>query len=41
LDANKSRLAAWEIKDFQPASEFSPEDPIPVEPGKGWMLVIE
>ena len=34
-------LAAPEIKDYQPARTFAPTDPIPVAPGRGWLLLLE
>jgi hypothetical protein len=40
LDANTARLHAQEIPGFQPAAQFTPADPIPVEPGKGWLLEL-
>jgi hypothetical protein len=36
-----ARLHAPAIPDFQPEKEFRPADPIPVEPGKGWLLILE
>ncbi len=41
LDPAKARLRAPEVQAFQPAATFSPSDPIPVEPGRGWLLVLE
>ena len=41
LDPAKATLVAPEIKDFQPARRFAPSDAIPVEPGKGWVLLVE
>lgn len=41
LDPAKVKLTAPAIKDFQSAAAFKPGDPIPIEPGKGWLLVIE
>ncbi len=40
LDAAKARLRAPAIPDFQFEAEFAPGDPIPFEPGKGWLIVI-
>ncbi|MCX7008513.1 MAG: DUF6067 family protein, partial [Kiritimatiellaeota bacterium] len=40
LDANTARLHAPAIPGFQPAAHFSPSDPIPVDPGKGWLLSL-
>jgi len=36
-----ARLRAPEVRDFQPAAQFNPTDPIPVPKGKGWLLIIE
>jgi hypothetical protein len=41
LDPRKSRLRAPEISDFQLAASFAPDEPIPFEPGKGWLLILE
>ncbi|WP_201316493.1 glycoside hydrolase domain-containing protein, partial [Dyella sp. EPa41] len=41
LAAGKARLVATPIEGFQPAATFRPGDAIPVEPGKGWLLVLE
>ena len=41
ISPEKATLTAFESKDFQPAATFSPDQDIPVVPGKGWMLVIE
>jgi hypothetical protein len=40
LDPVKARLVAPGVEGFQPAASFGPSDSIPVEPGKGWMLVV-
>jgi hypothetical protein len=40
LDAAKATCTAPEIKDFQRAAKFSPSDGIPVEPGRGWLLIL-
>ncbi|MFT3827481.1 MAG: DUF6067 family protein [Chitinophagaceae bacterium] len=40
LDPARSQITAAAIKNFQPAHTFSASDAIPVEKGKGWMLVI-
>ncbi|WP_426699910.1 glycoside hydrolase domain-containing protein [Rhodanobacter sp. Col0626] len=34
-------LKAMPVEGFQPAAEFRPGDAIPVEPGKGWLLLLE
>jgi len=41
ISPEKATLTAIESKDFQPAATFSPDQNIPVEPGKGWMLILE
>jgi hypothetical protein len=41
LEARSCILRAPAIANFQPAREFTPGDPIPVEPGKGWILILE
>ncbi len=38
---DKATLTAIEAKDFQTAATFSPDQKIPVDPGKGWMMVLE
>jgi hypothetical protein len=40
LDASKARLVAPEIKDFQPAKEWRMEEPITVEPKRGWLIYV-
>jgi hypothetical protein len=34
-------LVAPEIKDFQPAVEIKLSEPIPVEPRRGWLLILD
>lgn len=41
MDPKKVKITAPEIRDFQPAAVFNPEDEIPVEMNKGWLLIIE
>ncbi len=41
LDRGKAKLYAPEIPDFQAAAEFMPADKIPVESGKGWLLILK
>ncbi|MGC1549501.1 MAG: glycoside hydrolase domain-containing protein [Rhodanobacter sp.] len=36
-----AKLVAPAVEGFQPAAEFKPDDAIPVEPGKGWLLIVE
>jgi len=40
LDPRKAKIRAPEIPDFQLAAEFAAGEPIPFEPGKGWLLII-
>ena len=40
LDPSKAQLVARSIADFQDSAVFEPGDPIPVESGKGWLLVL-
>ncbi|MFI5235064.1 MAG: glycoside hydrolase domain-containing protein [Gemmatimonadales bacterium] len=40
LDPAKATITAPAIEKFQPAATFKVGDPIPVAPGKGWLLVI-
>jgi hypothetical protein len=41
LDPAKAVITAPAIENFQPARTFAAGDAIPVEPGKGWLLVIQ
>ena len=41
LKESQVRLKAPGIADFQPEADFAPGDPIPVEPGKGRLLIME
>jgi hypothetical protein len=41
LDPARARLTASAIEGFQAAASFAPTDRIPVEPGRGWLLVLE
>ncbi|MDH5714485.1 MAG: DUF6067 family protein [Candidatus Aminicenantes bacterium] len=40
VDAEKAMLLAPRIEDFQDSAIFIPTDEIPVEPGKGWLLIL-
>ena len=40
IDSAHATIEAPGIKNFQPARHFAPGDAIPVEKGKGWLLVI-
>ena len=41
LDPAKATITAPAIDKFQEARTFAASEPIPVEPGKGWLLVIQ
>ncbi|MFA5056931.1 MAG: glycoside hydrolase domain-containing protein [Opitutaceae bacterium] len=41
LDPAKTTLSAGEVTDFQPAAEFRPVDEIPLQPGRGWLLMLQ
>jgi hypothetical protein len=41
LDPSKVRITAPEIAGFQERRTFDAAGPIPVEPGKGWLLVLQ
>ncbi len=41
IDPAKAKLIAPEITNFQPGSQFSPSDEIPVSKGKGWLLILK
>ncbi|HUZ46807.1 MAG TPA: glycoside hydrolase domain-containing protein [Terriglobia bacterium] len=40
-DAETSKLTAPPIPGFQKAASFSPAEKIPVEPGRGWLLILQ
>jgi hypothetical protein len=40
LDASKARLVAPEVKDFQPAKTWLLDEPILVEPKRGWLIYV-
>jgi hypothetical protein len=40
LDPPSSSLVAPAIAGFQPAMTMAPGDEIPIDPGKGWLLVL-
>jgi len=40
FDPKKVKIVAPAIDKFQDAAEFKPDDPIRVEPGKGWLLIL-
>jgi Glycoside hydrolase 123, N-terminal domain len=41
IDPRKARVTAPAVAKFQEAATFAVTDPIPVEPAKGWLLVID
>lgn len=41
ISREKATLTAFESEGFQPAASFNPDQKIPVESGKGWLLVLE
>jgi hypothetical protein len=41
IKPGKATLKAPAIANFQPAAEFKPGEAIPVEPGNGWLLILE
>jgi hypothetical protein len=41
FNPEKSLLRAPLVKDFQIQTTFKPDEGIPVEPGKGWLLILE
>jgi hypothetical protein len=40
INPAKAVLRAHQAKDFQPEMTFGPNDSIPIDPGKGWLLVV-
>lgn len=40
-DAQRAKLTAPQIPNFQNAASFSPTEKIPVEPAKGWLLILQ
>ncbi len=41
LDVSRAQISAPAIENFQEARTFAPSQAIPVDPGKGWLLVIQ
>lgn len=41
LNPEKAKLYAPAIEDFQLEQTFNPADSIPIEPGKGWLLIMK
>jgi len=40
LNPQKTKFYALAIEDFQPERTFNPSDSIPVDPAKGWLLIL-
>ncbi|HSQ44761.1 MAG TPA: glycoside hydrolase domain-containing protein, partial [Ginsengibacter sp.] len=41
IDPTKATITAPEVKNFQPVKTFQLNEKIPVEKGKGWLLIIK
>ena len=41
IEPSSAQITAPAIRDFQPAADFAPVEAIPVEAGRGWLLIIE
>jgi hypothetical protein len=41
LDPKKAKISAPPIEGFQKAAAFKPSSEIPLEPGKGWLLILD
>jgi len=41
LDAEKARLFAPAVPDFQDETTFRPSDEIPVAPARGWLIIVD
>lgn len=41
IDAKKASISAPAVEDFQDKTSFKPGESIPVEPEKGWLLIIQ
>jgi hypothetical protein len=41
LDSSRTTIRAEAIDSFQPAATFSPGEPIPLAPARGWLLTIQ
>lgn len=41
LNSDRIKITAPAIKNFQAGREFKLNEPIPIEPTKGWLLIIE
>jgi hypothetical protein len=41
INPSRAKITAPEIENFQPAKTFKPNDKIPVEKNKGWLLIVK
>jgi hypothetical protein len=41
LERAKTKCVAPEIKDFQPAAKLLPSADVPIDPGRGWLLILK
>ncbi|MBN1590331.1 MAG: hypothetical protein JW888_12520, partial [Pirellulales bacterium] len=41
IAASKAQLRAPAVEKLQPAAVFDPGEPVPIEPGRGWLLILE
>ena len=41
LDPNNVTIYAPDVKDFQSERSFGPNEKIPIEPAKGWLLIVD
>jgi hypothetical protein len=41
IDPARGVIRAAAIENFQPAAAFAPGEPIPIQPGRGWLLLLE
>ncbi|MHC4985031.1 MAG: glycoside hydrolase domain-containing protein, partial [Planctomycetota bacterium] len=41
IDAEKATITAPAVEDFQPAATFVVDEAVPIDPARGWMLIIE
>ncbi len=41
IDPTRARIRAVDIKNFQTATDFLPGQPIPVDKGRGWLLILD
>ncbi|MCX7425903.1 MAG: DUF6067 family protein [Planctomycetia bacterium] len=40
MDPAKTTITAPAVENFQESRRFGPDEPIPVEPGRGWLLIL-